>query len=239
MNFSPKRIRCGHRRHPRSLEFLGATLAFLLVSGSLQASDLPASGVPLPEVLEETDFDELKNQSPFVRTLDPSESLILVGLAKIDGELVATLRERVTKKTHILTSKDNEEGWRIVGVDGDLSDLGTVEAQISFAEQVYAIRYDQQMITPPTLPKWRRTIKLSEKEQKYVVYQAQNFRRGISGDGYRGATPPALADKLSRISQGQREEIIARLRDMDNRGISSEDRQKAAHQMTDRAIRAR
>jgi hypothetical protein len=214
-------------------------LAFLLVSGSLQASDLPASGVPLPEVLEETDFDELKNQSPFVRTLDPSESLILVGLAKIDGELVATLRERVTKKTHILTSKDNEEGWRIVGVDGDLSDLGTVEAQISFAEQVYAIRYDQQMITPPTLPKWRRTIKLSEKEQKYVVYQAQNFRRGISGDGYRGATPPALADKLSRISQGQREEIIARLRDMDNRGISSEDRQKAAHQMTDRAIRAR
>ena len=36
----------------------------------------------------------------------------------------------------------------------------------------------------------------------------------------------------------QREEIIARLTDMINRGVSNEDRQKAVHQMADRAIRS-
>lgn len=191
-----------------------------------------------PESVLQSDFETLKAQSPFLRTLNPSESLVLVGLAQIDGELVATLRERETKKTHIVTAAGNEEGWRIVGVEGDLSDLGSVEAQISVADEIYAIRYDQQQISQPSQPNWRRTIKLSERQQKYVVYQAQNFRRGIHGDGYRGPTPPELADKLSRLSQGQREEIIARLTDMTNRGISNEDRQKAVQQMTDRALNA-
>ncbi len=190
----------------------------------------------IPDPLENADFDELKSKSPFLRAIDPSASLILVGLARIDGGLVATLRERETKKTHILSGADNEEGWRVVGVEGDFSDPATVAAQIAVEGEVYAIRYDQQQLNRPPPLNWRKSFKLSKEQQEDVVRQARDFRRGISGDGHRGATPPELANRLSRLSQGQREEIIARLADMRNRGISSEVRQKAISSMTDRAL---
>jgi hypothetical protein len=193
----------------------------------------------LPEAVKEADFQVLKNRSPFLRTLDPSESLILVGVARIDGELVATVRERESRKTHVLSTTDNEEGWRVVGVEGNPANLATVAAKIAVAEEVFTIRYDQKQLSPPPPPpSWRKTTKLSREDQERVVEEARNYRDGIRGDGHRGRTPPELANALSQISQRQREEIIARVADMRNRGASSEARQAAISHMVERTIQA-
>jgi hypothetical protein len=216
-------------------------VAFLLLSVAglpclLDAeSEGGSRGLRLPEPLQENEFESLKARSPFLRTLDPSESLILAGIAIIDGNYVATLRERETKKTHILSTTNNEEGWRIVGVEGNPANLASVAAKISVAEEVFTVRYDQQQLKPPP-PNWRTTIKLSKEQQEDVVEQAKNFREGIRGDGHRGPPPPELVKRLERLSQRQREEIIARIHEMRNRGVESEVRQQAIIRMADRAI---
>lgn len=218
--------------------FLGGAL---VASGGLAStSETGGAGVDTPSAVVESDYAALFRESPFRRPLDLSESMVLTGLARVGEEMVATLRERETKKTLVVSgdADANEKGWRIVGIEGDPADLASVVATIShLGEEEFTVRFDRGQLEPPK-PTWRNRLQLSPEQQDRVVEQAKNFRQGISGDGYRGPPPRELAEKLSRLSQGQREEIIARVADMRNRGAESEVRQRAIASMVERALQA-
>lgn len=180
------------------------SVAVFLFAGScfIEAQDAqPHRAEPLPAPVKEADFEALKNQSPFLRILDPSKSLILVGLARISGNPVATVREPETGKTRILSTTSSEDSWRIVGVEGDPANIATVSAQISVGKEVFTIRYDQVQVKPsPSPPDWRTRTNLSKEEQARVAEEARNYRDGIRGDGHRGPTPPELVNGLKQLS---------------------------------------
>ncbi|MFT5470921.1 MAG: hypothetical protein ACI8UO_006054 [Verrucomicrobiales bacterium] len=188
-----------------------------------------------PEPVTEADFAELKANSPFIRSLNLSDSLVLTGIARIDGRVFATVRDRESKEIMVLSEAANKDGWRIVSLDGDRANLDSMTAQISAGGGgVFSIRFDQQQLAP----KGVRT-RIPPEQAARIAQAARDYRRGISGDGFRGAPPPELADKLSKLSEDQRGNLIYEIGEMRNRGVSSEERQKVFVQMVDRALRDR
>jgi hypothetical protein len=174
--------------------------------------------------------------SPFRRPLDLSKSLVLSGIANIDGDLFATLFDRETRETHIVSRSTNPRGWQIVGVDGDRTDLETVTARIAVeGGEVFSVRFDETQLKPepsslPAIPR---------EQAERIAEQARNYREGISGDGFRGPPPPEIADKLSKLSEEHRKRLIYEMEKMRNRGASSEERRAAFVRMVDRALRLR
>ncbi len=85
----------------------------------------------LPNEVEEDHFAALKEHSPFQRTLDLSQSLIITGVARIGGETIATLLDLETSQTSVVSRNSvSPEGWQLVEVVGDLSDVETLAAKI-------------------------------------------------------------------------------------------------------------
>jgi hypothetical protein len=190
-----------------------------------------------PESLTAQHFAELKSHSPFLRSLDLSKTVVLTGVARIDGELVATIFDREQKETRVVSRAANAQGWQLVSVEGDQKRIESMTAQISVSGgEVISVRFDpgQLSVTPRT-----SGPQIPADQAEYIAAQAKNFRQGISGDGVRGPPPPELVEKLSKLDEQQRGQIIYQIRQMREKGVSSEDRQKAIMQMADRALQQR
>ncbi len=189
-----------------------------------------------PAPVGEAVFAALKEQSPFLRPLDLSRTLALTGIAEVDGIPVATVFHRETEETVVVTAEDHPRGWRLVGIEGETSDLETVAARIEIpGGEIVSIRFDQGQLSPgPASP--RLLPRMSPEEARQVAEETKNFRQGISGDGYRGRPPPELVEKMSRLSEEQRGVIIYRVREMRRQGASSELRRQAIDRLVDRAL---
>lgn len=196
----------------------------------------------LPAPVSEEDFTALRTGSPFLRSLDLSQTLKLTGVARIEGQLYATLVDRESKKTHLVSQAANPEGWRMVAVGGDQADLTTVTAEIAMASgEVFAVRYDEQQLAPPAPlpggPAGGGEIRRDANGRPIYT----NFREGISGDGFRGPPPPEMVAKLEKLDDTTRERLIQGIREYreKNPNVSSEDRQRLFSRMVDEALQRR
>ena len=98
----------------------------------------------LPQPLTTGHFQELKANSPFTRALNLEEKLRLTGIAHVDGKPVATVLDRETRKTHVITEIPNPQGWKLVGVaSSGSSGLSAVSASISIGGEVITVHYDE------------------------------------------------------------------------------------------------
>jgi hypothetical protein len=206
-----------------------------------QEAPVTENGV-LPAPVSEEDYNALKTSSPFLRSLDLSQTLRLTGVARIEGQLYATLVDRESKKTHLVSQAANPEGWRMVAVGGDQADLTTVTAEIAMASgEVFAVRYDEQQLAAPAPPPGGAAGggQIRRDANGRPIYT--NFREGISGDGFRGPPPPEMVAKLERLDDQTRERLIQGIREYrdKNPNVSSEDRQKLFSRMVDEGLRRR
>lgn len=125
------------------LRHLLTGIAFLAVTGPAQDAV-----VPVPEAPSESDFAALKKTSPFTRVLSLPETYALRGVATIGGTKVATLYNRETKKTVVITPDgNNEAGIALVEVTPALQ-LDGVTAKISFAGDEAELRYETSQLYP-------------------------------------------------------------------------------------------
>ncbi|MEM9018904.1 MAG: hypothetical protein AAGC68_17985, partial [Verrucomicrobiota bacterium] len=115
----------------------------------LEAQELdPDSTVPELEAVEASDFDALTGGSPFSRVLDPAETYVLKGIASLDKLKFATVLNRKTKKTHLVTQGErNEEGIELVEVV-EAEGLEGVSAKVSFAGDEVELKYETNQIAP-------------------------------------------------------------------------------------------
>lgn len=225
-------------------------IASLLVTSLLACASLPGAVaqevvsaevpvIPLP--VTEDDFAALKASSPFLRSLDLSQSLKLTGVARIEGQLYATLVDRESKKTHLVTQAANPEGWRMVAVGGNQADLTSVTAEIAMASgEVFAVRYDETQLHPPEARPGAPGSSQGGPQRGpdgRPVYA--NFREGISGDGFRGPPPPEMVAKLEKLDEKTRDRLIQGIREYrdKNPNVSSEDRQRLFTRMVDEELR--
>lgn len=189
-----------------------------------------------PAAVGGEDFASLQQASPFLRSLDLSQTMQLTGIARINGDLVATLRDRETSKTHIVSGVVNDQGWRMVAVGGEQANLETVTAEIAMASgETFAVRFDEQQLHPTELkmPGSKGPSQGGQGEKPRYT----NFREGVSGDGFRGPPPPELVKKLEKLNEATRDQIIQKIGEIRERGnVSSEDRQKIFTRMVDDAL---
>ena len=103
----------------------------------------------LPQPLTADHFRELNEKSPFTRKLNLAETLRLTGVARVDGKPVATVLDRETKKTYVISEVPNPEGWKLVDVASSNGGvLSAVSATVSIGGEMITVHYDERQLNP-------------------------------------------------------------------------------------------
>ncbi|MEX2579883.1 MAG: hypothetical protein WD342_12565 [Verrucomicrobiales bacterium] len=200
-----------------------AMAAVSLASGSF-AEEAKESFLPQP--VSGKDFAALEEQSPFTRTLNLSDSLILTGVATVDDERVATLLNKETKESFVVSSTLNAQGWKMVELKSD-ADLEKVAAKVSVdGGEVVTVRYGVSQLKPG--------------ESKPGAGRGEESERG-DGEGrgsrfrHRGPSPE-MREKMSQLSEEHRQLLFRKMREMSekNPDMSREERGKMFGQMVER-----
>jgi len=218
----------------------------------------------LPDRVTSNHFAPLRQHSPFLRTLDLSQSLIITGVARIDDEPVATLLDLETSRTSVVSRNTvSPEGWQLVEVKGDLSDIETLTARIKMAggSEIFTVRYEKA--PPParggvggtgsgrigngspgggTGPHGGPDPRVLTPDQLTDARNAaRNIREGFKADGYgdNQTIPPEVVSKISRLSVEQREQINVKMYEYRNRGLGMQERQQIYNRMLDQTLERR
>lgn len=213
----------------------------LFIAGSAQTF-VVAEETTTPARVTERDFEAIRSTSPFVRSLNLSESLILTGIARVQGDLYATLYDRETKESHVVSQSANPQGWRMVGVAGDETNLEKVTAQISVAGgEVFSVRFDERQLRPVDGKLPFRPAGAGGSGSTGERPMPTNYKEGFSGDGYRGPPPPEILQKMEKLSESARNELIRGASEIREkyRDKSREERQAIFVRMLDQAVKDR
>lgn len=203
-------------------------------------------GVVFPQPVSEEMFEALFANPPFTRTVDVSSSIILTGVARIEGEVYATLMNTETRQSQVVSKAANAQGWQLVSVGGEEGQSRTWTARVQVAGgEVIAVRYQK----PPPRAKGSapgggsstgggsapgKAPPLSSSQLAEAKNAAVNYQEGFSSDGYPNKPPPEMVAKLSRLSVSQREEINRQMLGLRNQGLGLEERRKIYENLVDR-----
>ena len=103
----------------------------------------------LPQPVAAGHFEALLGNSPFLRVLDLSETFVLRGIAEIDGEKVATLFNKQTEKSVLVSAKQaNAEQMRLVGVNAANEFLVGISATTAVAGEEVELKFEPERISP-------------------------------------------------------------------------------------------
>jgi len=158
------------------------------------------------------DFALLKSQSPFTRSINLSDSLILTGIATMDNEQVATLLNKETKETFVVSSTLNSQGWKMVELKAD-EDLEKVSAKVAVeGGEVVTVRYAEWQLKPGEA---RPGAGPSEGGQGQPQARPDARMKGKGGgDGRRGGPSSEIREKMMKLSEAQRGELFSKIRAM-------------------------
>lgn len=214
-----------------------------LVFSKDEAGALP--GNFLPRSVNADSFTDLKGASPFRRSIDFSDSLVLTGMARIEGNVYATLFDSELNQSFVVSEHANMDGWQLVGVRGDETDLESLTAKIQVkGGEVVSIRYakigrQSGSGSGGGSSRGGGAGSLSQEQIEDARRAGRDPGEGFRGDGYRGTPPPEVMEKLKKITAQQREELARRVMEMRNNGVNSEERRKVYSEALDRAARGR
>lgn len=201
----------------------------------------------LPEAAGDDEFIPLRENSPFQRSIGLSRSIVLTGVARVEGEIFAVVHNRETRETLLVSSQSNSLGWQLLSLHGDASDPDSLSAQIRVAgNELVSIRYER-------IPAERGQVgnmgpglngrsggpgaeSLTRDQQDEAKRAAVDYRAGYSADGYPEEPPREIVAKLSRLSVEQREGINRQMIELRNRGLGMEERRNIYEHSVDRAL---
>lgn len=174
-----------------------------LILGWIALLPLQAEESFLPAAVAETDFGSLVGQSPFSRALNLSDLLILTGIATVGGEQVATLINRETKESYVVSSRLNSQGWKMVELKPDV-DLEKVSARVAVeGGEVVTVRYAESQLKP------------GESKPGTAPGEGGEIRDdGRRGEGSRRGPPPEMREKMMKLSEEQRGKLFQQMREI-------------------------
>lgn len=188
---------------------------------------MAASGdeIALPTAAVPADFASLQGSSPFSRTLSLSDSLILTGIATVDDEQVATLLNKETKETYVVSSRLNSQGWKMVELQAD-SDLEKVAAKVAIAGgEVVTVRYAEWQLKPGESKPGAGTGEGG---------QVRDGERRRFGDG--GGPPPEIREKMEKLTEEQRTKLFTKMAEMREKHpeMSRDEGREKFHELLDK-----
>lgn len=113
----------------------------LLLLPLLPAPCLAADPDPdLPQPFDPASVAPVVSSSPFTRMVNISDNLVLTGIAYIDGKPVATVFNKETKESHVVTQEPNFQGWTLNEVMPK-PDVKLSQARITIGGETIHVRY--------------------------------------------------------------------------------------------------
>ncbi|MDF1658405.1 MAG: hypothetical protein P1U58_12395 [Verrucomicrobiales bacterium] len=213
------------------IKSVGWIVCGILFFSYLEAEEARDNGF-LPSGVEETDFQSLAGQSPFSRALNLSDSLILTGIATVENEQVATLINKDTKESYVVSSKLNSQGWKMVELQSD-EDLEKVAAKVSVdGGEVVTVRYAEWQLKPGESKPGAGTAESGS-------MRGDGKGKG-KGDGRRGP-PQEMREKMQKLSEEQRNQLFTKMREFreKNPDVPREEMGKMMSGMMDRMMQQR
>ncbi|MEM9283491.1 MAG: hypothetical protein AAGA96_16835 [Verrucomicrobiota bacterium] len=214
----------------------------------------------LPSGLTPENFGALQENSPFLRTINLSGSMILTGLARIENRAVASLVDVETNTSYMVTEGEiSSDGWQLMEVTGDSTDVESLTARVRVSGgEVISIRYQE---SPPPGQGTRHVVVsnrvgngtpgggtgphggpdpavLTPDQLADAKEGARNIHRGFQADGYADGEriPREVISKLSRLSITQRESVNVKMFEHRNRGLGMRERQQIYNRLLDREL---
>ncbi|CAN5808924.1 hypothetical protein BH11VER1_BH11VER1_03570 [soil metagenome] len=167
----------------------------------------------LPQPLDLSVTQPLLEKSPFTRPLDLSQSLQLTGLAYVEGKPVATLVDRETKKSHLVSEEPNDLGWRLA--EANLSvEMRLTNVKIMVGNELITIHYSDAQLAPSSrggtgpshYPTDSEAIRNDENGKPYV--RASVYLSDADRDRYYKNFSREAHDKFRDVVRGNRETMF-------------------------------
>jgi hypothetical protein len=123
--------------------FAGVCLAAALTV----RADEEVTDSDLPQPFDANVAQSLLESSPFTRSLNLSDSLTLTGIAYVEGKPVATLLNRATKESFIVSEEPNAQGWKLAGATPDPA-LRHTQVKLMVGAEIVTVRYGDEQLAP-------------------------------------------------------------------------------------------
>lgn len=183
-------------------------LGFPMLQGQL--AEKSVSDPDLPQPLDLSVTQPLLEKSPFTRPLDLSQSLQLTGVAYVEGKPVATLVDRETKKSHLVSEEPNDLGWRLAEANVSL-EMKLTNIKIMVGNELVTIHYSETQLSPSTrggtgpshYPTDSEAIRNDENGKPYV--RASVYLSDADRDRYYKNFTPQMHEKFRDVVRGSRE----------------------------------
>lgn len=134
----------------------------------------------LPQPFDATSLSAIIQNSPFTRIVSISDSLVLTGMAYVNGKPVVTIFDKNEKQSLVVTEEPNLKGWKLMEAL-PTSNIERAQAKIAIGGETFSIRHS--------------------------VLDKNDLTKGKSDKGDRGPRNDSSGgDRLNRGSRGPSEE---------------------------------
>ncbi|MGV3658986.1 MAG: hypothetical protein ACO1TE_02345 [Prosthecobacter sp.] len=94
----------------------------------------------LPQAFDPNTLAAMVENSPFTRIVSISDSLVLTGMAYVDGKPVVTIFDKEAKQSIVVSDEPNLKGWKLVGATPS-EKIDRAQAKISIGGETFSIRH--------------------------------------------------------------------------------------------------
>lgn len=214
----------------QAMKRLTILVPILLAGAASAETDGP---VVAPAIVAADDFKALKGQSPFLRSLNLSDSLVLTGFAEVENERVATIMNRETKQTYVVSGKVNSQGWKMVELKGD-DDIETAAVKVAVeGGEVVTVRYAEVALKPGEA----KPAPGPSTEPTGGATALAARSRGPGGPRF-GGPPPEMREKMEKLSEDQRRKLFEKMSELREKhpDMSWEDRGRIFNETMDKML---
>ncbi len=133
----------------------------------------------LPQPFDANSLSAIIQNSPFTRIVSISDSLVLTGMAYVNGKPVVTIFDKNEKQSLVVTEEPNLKGWKLMEAL-PTSNIERAQAKIAIGGETFSIRHS--------------------------VLDKNDLMKGKSDKGDRGPRGDSGGDRLNRSNRGPSEE---------------------------------
>jgi len=101
---------------------------------------VPNGDPDLPQPFDPNTLAAVVENSPFTRIVSISDSLVLTGMAYVDGKPVVTIFDKNAKQSIVVSDEPNLKGWKLVGAKPS-EKIDFAQAQIAIGGETFSIRH--------------------------------------------------------------------------------------------------
>jgi hypothetical protein len=108
----------------------------------VSAPGAPAGPVDpdLPQPFDATSLSAVIQNSPFTRIVSISDSLVLTGMAYVNGKPVVTIFDKNEKQSLVVTEEPNLKGWKLMEAL-PTTNIERAQAKIAIGGETFSIRH--------------------------------------------------------------------------------------------------